>query len=302
MPLDIIRNNAKAEVSGFKDVIIGHKIASQILLPLIIALWVGLSRNAGANWIIFWSVLIPAGLLQVYFFISHSQHKFVTETYFEVDEALRDHGRLVQELQRLDFLETTYLGWVVMERKYIIAQNVKLEDFQDAMADLFSVVVGEKSVLFGITGNEVWTFSVYLHHNGTDELVCVWRSKSKNHPSTKSPRTWKRGVGHTGKVFAERDFDIEADPKKITKKTSDQTKPYDETVYRCMAGAPIGSENIDGDCMGVLCASSSEVNRFDEANTYVLRVLASVIGNILLNSNFDKNGLVDEFRTVQKIE
>lgn len=300
MPLDIIRNNAKTEVDGFKDVVIGHKLASQIFLPVLMMLWVGLSREAGANWIIFWSVLIPAAMLQVYFFISHSKHKYVTETFFEVDEALRDRDRLLNELRRLDYLETTYLGWLVMERKYNVLQSTMLCDFQDAMSDLFSAVIGERNGLFGMSTNEVWTFSVFLHHNSDDELFCVWREKSKNHPSKKEARSWKRGVGHAGKVFAERDFDIEDDPDNVTKKSAPQRREYDPAVYKCMVGAPIGSVNIQGDCLGVLCATSSVEDRFDEANSYVLRNLASIVGNILLNSNFDKNGLVDEYRSMQK--
>ncbi len=95
-----------------------------------------------------------------------------------------------------------------------------------------------------MSANEVWTFSIFLHHNDDDKLFCVWRETSNSHPSVMEPRSWKRGVGHAGKVFAEKDFDIEGDTENITRKSSPQRRDYDQDVYKCMVGSPIGSVNV----------------------------------------------------------
>jgi hypothetical protein len=294
--LNKLRDLARRELSGLQSLFLAHKLIALVCLPIILALWVGVGIDSNLHTqhaLIFWGVVVIIGVAQVYFFIPTAELRFATESYFLADEALLEAEALKQKVKTLTSAQANYLAWAIMQRIYSSDEKFDKNRFLEAVYEFFRPILDNLGNLFGIMPGEIWTFTVYIYNRDDDHLYPVWRERQKGHPSKSPARSWQRGVGHVGVTFSKKEPVITADASQIDIfKSQNSNKPYDEDIYKSLAAIPIGSQHVAGDCIGVLIATSSAAGRFDLLNAYVLRVLASVIGNVILSSKIDPADLV----------
>lgn len=292
-----VKHLAMQELEALKSLLLAHKIIAIIVAPALLALWSGVGLEIDLidthPWA-YWSVIMLLAAAQIYFFIPHAELQFATQAYLLVDDAVHERDNLKLTVEMLLSAQANYLAWVVMQRVYLAPGTVMNKArLLEALAEFFRPIIDNLGKLFGMMPGETWSFTIYVHDEDRDCLVAIWRDKSKAHPSPGPTREWRRGVGHVGVTFAKKEPVITPDVSKVDIfRTKAESREYDAAVYRSMAAIPIGSAHVAGDPIGVLVATSDVADRFDIANAYVLRVLASVIGNVILMSNLDRQSLV----------
>ena len=217
------------------------------------------------------------------FFIASNDLRFATEAYLEADDALRQHEKQGEVIEALLSAQSIYYAWLFMERYHVYEPVRNIGELTELIEEMFAPVLDDTERLFGFRPAERWSFTVFLFTEKTETLIPIWREQSRNHPSSGASRGWRVGVGHAGVTFAKGSSIITSDATKLDYFENENTrKRYDRDVYKSMTGVPIGRHDNGDVCYGVLTATSDRIGRFDPRNTFPLRMLATIIANILI--------------------
>lgn len=291
---DKLRELVRGEITTLKEAMLAVKIYAGIVYPIVLGFMVNAyARDQMSALLIAVAVFVTA--LQGFAIYITAKQSLATEAFESVAEALAKHEYLVAEVERLQTAELNYLTWTVMQRGFLDDNaSGSLEDFRTFCDKTSNHILSNLKAVFGILPSECWTFSVYLYDEQEKELIPIWWKRSKNHPSTTVPRTWSHGVGQAGQAFAERRPDWINDAKDFHAEEKSYKTAYDVTSYANMVAIPIGVSAEDNSCHGMLCATSSHAGRLTKSNTLVLRIWASVIGNILMISMFRMDALITQ--------
>lgn len=174
-----------------------------------------------------------------------------------------------------------------MTTEFIRDGIVDRSQFEEAAGDMLAPLYLNGGDVLGFDASERWTFGIFLYSIKRDELVPVWREKSRNHPSAGRGRSWGRGQGHVGKCFVDKKPIITGDAMhpdviQLCGAPAGMEKDYDGEVYRSFASIPIPSMKADALPYGVLIGTSDKKDRFDQDGAILLmhyaEALAAVIG------------------------
>lgn len=249
------------------------------------------------------AALLLCCIIFVLLFGFHVYSLYILTKFRSANEALMemaDHlvSRKADEdrLARLKFFEGNYLDWTIGQRLFLDHHDTGLKSFQYFVEQSCRAIVDNIRITLPISATADWSLTVYLHdpRPGADDLFPVWFQRSATHPASGgAPRQWQRGVGQAGRVWAELRDSFEPDAGDLHTRNPANAHAYDAAAYKSMASIPIGIDKEKKSCLGVLCVTASEKGVISFEETLIFKVWASVIGNILLMSNFDLNHLID---------
>ena len=212
---------------------------------------------------------------------------------FERDELLRR----LEEAEKWVFHSYASSALRTMTAEYIRKGINSVEDLQEAIGEMLAPLYLNGGEVLGIGASEKWTFGVFLYSRKLDELVPLWREKSRNHPSKGAPRSWGRGQGHVGKSFVDRKPIVTGDGThpdviQLCGAPAGRERPYDLDVYRSFASIPVGPSSADGMPYGVLVGTSDKKDRFDQDSAILLMHYADSLGVLLSLAKLDCDRLI----------
>jgi len=184
-------------------------------------------------------------------------------------EGARTRDLTIAELEAEFRWITQLYGTAKALREFVeAAPNTSAEEAKNALmgtlSALLDMVVAQKDVLFGMTG-ERWNFAIYRYEPTGDRLECLICRRPIRAEETAPHRAWQPGEGHVGLAFsqgAELVASDTADPQIEQLFRGHGTKHRDDDTarYRSIASIPI--RTLSDSPWGVLVATSDRAGRF----------------------------------------
>lgn len=278
-----------------------NSIVYSLLVPLLIGVFaVYYEPLKNINPLLFWG---PTAALTVLAFLSAYltfDVKLAPEVYAHMFTIEKERDSLKNAVSLLSILQELCLVYFSVIRNHLCLLTYDEKTLRDVIVNICDLVADDRSELFGIESNEIWSLSCYIYSSKEEVLRCVWRAKSKRHPSRGAARDWKPGCGHVGLAFANAQTKICPDataPGVWETVSGPDPLPYDRKAYVSFASQPIMADEVTLP-YGVLVATSNKVGRFDTETGLALRQAAGAIATLVRLKYNDsvRDKLCDEAR------
>jgi hypothetical protein len=289
-----LEKHARKELSGLGGMNRAGIVTTSVILPVIIAVTVGLhGKFNDEGLVVFWIIVLAASLMQiVLIWLNLRSAQLVQEAYFETQDledkvaAFEDENRnLRSALFYMSTLVESVIAWRNMQTKFFADGVDTNEKFCNARNELMSIIL-ERVTILQIDHDELWNFAIYIHDPCDNMLKCIWREKHSRHPAKGPGRHWAPGRGHIGLAFARCEPLVTGDATMsdvhaLVGAPGGAGKSYDNTIYRSFASVPIGPVKEGELPFGVLAATSNRVDRFDRGNALIIRHAAAELANLI---------------------
>jgi hypothetical protein len=277
---------------------LGLKALLAVFLPLAIALLAAFTPALFTHHGLF-PVLISWIALLVFHGIvwwnAYPNESSVLPLTVEISDLARERERLsslLDDAEKWVFHSYAASALRTMTAAYVRTGFQKLSDIREAAGEMLAPLYLHGGEVLGFEPSERWTFGVYLYSKKRDELVPLWREKSRNHPSDGRGRAWGRGQGHVGKAFVDRKVIVTGDAAhpdvvQLCGAPANLERGYDREVYRSFASVPIGPIDGDSEPYGVLVGTSDRKDRFDADAALLLMHYADSIAVMIALGQVD---------------